>query len=102
MTLKSKFLNAFRNYSGIKQPYKYKDAIEKLSRNKDICFLKQDKGKGVVIMDRTKYVEKCEDFLNGERFDKIDNDPTASFETRVQSLLRKLKRRFDPATYRKI
>ena len=92
MTLKSKFLNAFRNYSGIKQPYQYKDAIEKLSRNKDICFLKQDKGKGVVIMDRTKYVEKCEDFLNGERFDKIDNDPTASFETRVQSLLRKLKR----------
>ena len=48
------FLNAFCNYGGIKQPYKYKDVIAKLERNKDICFLKQDKGKGVVIMNRTK------------------------------------------------
>ena len=101
--LKSKFLNAFRNYSGMKIQYKYKETIDKLSRNNDICFLKQDKGKGIVLMDRTKYVEKCESFLNGEKFEKMEHDPISSFETRVQKLfLRSLKKRFSPAIYQNI
>ena len=100
--LKSKFLNTFRNYSSIKEPYKYKEIVKRLADNKDICLLKQDKGKGIVIMDRTKYVEKCEEFLNGRRFDKIEEDPTSSFEKGVQDLLRSMKKRFDPVSYRKI
>ena len=100
--LKSKFLNTFRNYSNIKHPYKYKDVVKRLAENKNICLLKQDKGKGIVIMNRSKYVEKCEEFLNGSRFDKVEDDPTGTFEKRVQDLLRSIKKRFDPVTYRKI
>ena len=97
--LKSKFLNIFRHYSQIKHPYKYKEVISNLSKKKDICFFKQDKGRGIVIMDRCKYIEKCEDFLNEERFTKVKNDPTASFETRVQNLLCSMKDKFDQRTY---
>lgn len=100
--LKSKFLNVFRHYSSIKQPYKYKDVVRKLGENKDICFLKQDKGRGIVIMDRLKYLEKCEEFLNGDRFDRIEGDPTARFEIQVQELLLSMKGKFDATTYRKL
>ena len=44
--LKSKFLNTFRNYSSIKEPYNYKEIVKRLADKKNICLLKQDKGKG--------------------------------------------------------
>jgi len=100
--LKSKFLNAFRNYSDIKESYKYKDVISELAKNKNICLLKQDKGKGIVIMDKIKYQEKCEAFLDNDKFDKIEGDPTASFETKVQNLLLSIKHRFNSSTYNKL
>ena len=100
--LKSKFLNIFRQYSNIKNTYKYEDVIKKLTKNRDICLLKQDKGKGIVVMDRSKYIEKCEEFLSNERFTKVNADPTERFESRVKQLLWSMKNKFDAMTYKKL
>ena len=54
MNLKTKFLNCFKDYGKIKVPYEHKETIKKLSPNKIICLLKQDKGRGIVIIDRSK------------------------------------------------
>ena len=86
----------------MKHPYKYKDIISNLAKKEEICFLKQDKGKGIVIMDKSKYIAKCEEFLNGERFINIETDPTARFETKVQNLLLSMKDKFDTRTYYKL
>ena len=87
LSLKTKILGCFKNYSTIKTPYKYKETIKKLSNNENICLLKQDKGRGIVIMDRNKYVEKCLDMLQTDKFTEFTEDPTATFETRAQNCL---------------
>ena len=99
LNLRTKFLNCFKNYKSIKTPYEYRDIVKKLSKKQDICLLKQDKGRGIVIMDRNKYVEKCLQILQTDKFTELQDDPTARFESRVQNCLRKMKKRFGPATY---
>ena len=100
--LKTKFLGCFRDYGKINAPYEYKDTVKKLSSNKSICLLKQDKGRGIVIMDRTKYVEKCQNILQSDKFVELQEDPTAKFESRVQKCLRKMKKRLGAVTYNSI
>ena len=102
LNLKTKFLNCFKNYNTIKTPYEYREIVKKLSDNQDIFLLKQDKGRGIVIMDRSKYVEKSLEILQTNKFTELQEDPTAQFETRVQTCLRKMKKRFDAATYKNI
>ena len=53
-------------------PYKYEKIIHKLLRNKDLCILKEDKGRGVVLMDRTKYTNKCLEILETNQFTKLN------------------------------
>ena len=55
--------------------------------------MKQDKGRGVVVMDRSKYTEKCLNILQTKQFTKLRHDPTKSIENKIQRELRKLKRR---------
>ena len=64
--------------------------------------LKQDKGRGIVIMDRNKYVDKCLEILNTEKFVKLEEDPTGKFENRVQKCLRGMKTRLGKQTYNSI
>ena len=42
--------------------------------------LKQGKGRGIVILDTTKYTEKCMALLNTEHFKQLTTDPTATTE----------------------
>ena len=102
LNLKTKFLSTFQNYKKIKAPYDHRETIKKLSTNKDIMLLKQDKGRGIVIMDRTKYIDKCMDILNTDKFMVLNDDPTAQFESRVQTCLRSMKKRLDLRTYNSI
>ena len=67
-------------------------AIKRLSNNKDIAILKQDKGKGVVILNHSKNIEKCLSIVNSNQFLQIDKDPTASIERKVQKNAKKNKR----------
>ena len=54
--LKSKILRTCENYYRIKIPYQYEEIITKISNNKDII-LKQDKGRGVVVLNRSSYID---------------------------------------------
>ena len=79
-----KLKNTCKKYSKINVPYKYKKKykkdIDNLSKNKNIVILKQDKGRGVVILDTTKYTEKCMTLLNTERFKRLTTDPAVATE----------------------
>ena len=97
-----KLKNTCKKYSKINVPYKYKKDIDNLSKNKNIVILKQDKGRGVVILDTTKYTEKCMTLLNTERFKRLTTDPTAATERKIQNILRKIKSKFSEQEYKRL
>ena len=59
----------------------------------------QDKGRGVVIMDSSKYIEKCLSLLDNEKFVKITDDPTKSTECKIQRCVRKIKNKISKTEY---
>ena len=71
-------------YSKINVPCKYKKVIDNLFKNTNIVILKQDKGRGVAILDITKYTEKCMTLSNTERFKRLTTDPTAATERKFR------------------
>ena len=62
--IKTKLWWICESYSKICVPYKYKQVVNDLAKNNNIVIMKQDKGRGVVTMDKTKYQEKCLTLLN--------------------------------------
>ena len=76
--------------------------VKELSERRDIGILKADKGTGVVIMNRDKYVEKCLQILNTNQFVKLNPDPTKTTERKVQNVLRKIKSKFSPNEYKQL
>ena len=66
--------------------------IQNLSKNKEIVVLKEGKGRGAVILDRSKYMEKCLSILRTTRFAEINHDPTVFIEGKVQRTLREIKK----------
>ena len=93
--LKSKIRRTCENYSQINVPYRYRKIIDTISKNKDIILIKQDKGCGVVILDRKHYLEKCLNILELGQFKKLKKDPTKTIENKMQRTLRKIKNYFD-------
>ena len=89
--LKSKLRNVCHKYNNINVPYNYQNIVKYLANNKDIRILIQDKGKGVVIMDSSKYIEKCLSILDNEKIMKIIDDPTKRIECKIQRCVRKVK-----------
>ena len=89
--LKSKIRRTCENCYRIKIPYQYEEIIKKLSNKKDIIILRQDKGRGVVVLNRTSYIEKCSNILTSDQFKVFENDPTKTLESKVQRVLRKMK-----------
>ena len=72
-------------------PTEKKEVIENLTKNENIVLLKLDKEKGVVLMNKIDYVNKCNELLSTAQFKQLDNDPTRPTERKMQSLLRKIK-----------
>ena len=64
--------------------------IDSLSKKQNISIMKQDKGRGAVVMNRSNYTEKCLNILQNEQFIKLRHDPTNSIENQIQRELRKL------------
>ena len=62
-----------------------------LSIFKDLRILKQDKGPGVALMDRTKYTDKCLELHLPNQFMKLNHYPTKSTEGKIQLTLKRLK-----------
>lgn len=49
-------------------PCQYQSVVDNLADKKDITMLTQDRDGGVVIMDSTKYTQKCSNLVNMEQF----------------------------------
>ena len=97
--LKAKLGSACEKYNCVKVPFKYREIINKLSNNTNIILLRHDKGRGIVVIDRKKYTEKCMDMLNTKQFRKLDKDPTKTIETKIQRAVRKIKNHLSTSEY---
>ena len=97
-----KLRHTCEKYSDIKVPYKYQRTIDTLRQNNSIVVLKQDKGIRVVILGKNIYVEKCLSILDTNQFMKLDKNPTSSYESKIQRILRKIKSKFSTDEYKKL
>ena len=102
INLKAKFIDTYNKYSTVRLPEEHERVLNGLYRNRDIVILRQDKGRGVVILDKTIYVSKGEEFLSGPEFVELDEDPTKSFQDKVQRTLLEMKKCFETKVYEKI
>ena len=91
--LKTKFMDTFSKFSQVRIPDEQRNVLENLYKNPDIVILRQDKGRGVVILNKSIYISKGENFLNGQEFEKLDHDPTKSFQRQVQDTLLGMKKK---------
>ena len=99
---KTKMRSTFEKYSRVNVAYKYRKIVNDSSRNKDIVIMKQDKRRGVVIMNRGKYFDKSLAILNTEQFEQLQKDSTSSLERNVQCTLRKIKHKLSADVYAKL
>ena len=81
---------------------KYKTVIDQFSKNNNIIIIQHDKWHGVVILDRTKYIDKCLSMVATKQFSKLDYDPTSKLESKVQRSLRKIKSKLPENVYKKL
>ena len=100
MVLKTKFLDTFNKYSRVRISKEEKRILQNLYSSKEILVLRQDKGRGVVLMNRMDYDAKSMLFLSGNEFEELGDDPTQSFQDRVQQTLLSMKKRFTDAQYK--
>ena len=63
---KTKLCNTCEKYSNVKL-WNYQKRVNNLSECKDITIMKQEKGRGVVIISNTKYTEKCLALLSAKQ-----------------------------------
>ena len=70
--VKKKLGNTCKKYCKIKILFKYKEVIKKMSNNNSIVILKQGKGRGVVIINRSACLEKCFTLLNTSQFKRLN------------------------------
>ena len=73
-----------------------------MSKNSSIIVLKEDKGKGFVISDRAKDLDKCCIILDSNQFTKPDQGPTCYIEANAQRTLRKVKSTMPQNVYLKL
>ena len=53
-------------------------------------------------MDQSNYTEKCMSLLSSNQFKHIPNDPTKSFESKVQQAIRKIKSKLSEQENKKL
>ena len=90
------------NYSRINVPYRYQKIIDNISRNKSIILIKQDKGRGVVILDKKHSIEKCINILDLKQFKKLQKDPRRTLQNKMQRTLQKIKQYLDENEYKRM
>ena len=70
--VKTKLRNICERYRNIKVQYKQRQISKGLSQREDTTIMKADKVRGVVIMNKSKYLEKCLTLLNSEQFVRLN------------------------------
>ena len=98
--LKTKLRDACEKYCRKKIPYKHHKTIENVSKKDDVIILKQDKERGVVLMDKNKYTQKCMLLLNTKQLKKLDNGATKMTEGKIQRMSRRIKPKLSEHEYR--
>ena len=97
---KSIFVDCSYRYQNTKQNSKslltenHRDALKELRMNKDIIMIRPDKGSGVVLLDRTAYVDKMDEILcDKSKFQKLDKgkDQTEKVEREKVNSLKSLR-----------
>ena len=76
--------------------------INNLSNIKSIILNKQDRDRGIVILDRKYYIEKCLSIVVSKQFKKIKKDSTKTLESKVQRTLRKIESVLSENNYKKL
>ena len=70
--------------------------LKQLGHNKDLIVCKPDKGKGMVLLDKSVYIDKMQEIIcNSSKFVLINesvNTYVIKIETKINNLLRKLKK----------
>ena len=89
--VKTKLTNSCEKYCTVKVSKYPKNVINNLIERNDIAIMKQDKGIGVVIMDKSIYTEKGLALLSTKRFQKLNLDPTKLVKGNVQRMIKKMK-----------
>ena len=100
--LKTKMRRTCENYVSTATPHKESKVLKNLIQNKNIMVIKQDKGRGVVLLDKGNYIEKCLQHLNTDNFIQQTMDKTQCIEEKVQRKLRKVKSKMDEITYNRL
>ena len=89
--VETKFCNTCEKYCKIKVQFKYKEVIQKFSNKNSIVILKQDKGRSVVMMNRSAYLEKCFPLFNTSQFNKPTKDSTHATGRKIQRVVWEIK-----------
>ena len=89
--LKTKLESTCDKYSQIHVPYEYEKIIKQLSNNHNICIMRQDKGRGVVMIDNSENMGKGLELLQTNQFSKLKHNLIKSFEKKFWRTLRILK-----------
>ena len=87
--LKTKLRNICDKSNRIRVSYKFRKIVEKKSRDKNMMVLKEDKGRGVIVTDGKKYIEKwkCFNLLHTQSFIQFDHDPIKTIEIKIQMFI---------------
>ena len=75
-----------------------REIISKLKKKQNIMLLQQDKCRGIVIINRNKFLS----ILNTKQFRKLDRNPTKPVEAKSLRALRKIKSLLSNQEYLKI
>jgi predicted GIY-YIG superfamily endonuclease len=68
-------------------PYNERQALKELRDNPDIVILKSDKGNSSVIMKSKEYKEKMLKLLSDPIYEKLNRNPTTTYESKLTTLL---------------
>uniref|UniRef100_A0A803JSK4 Reverse transcriptase domain-containing protein n=1 Tax=Xenopus tropicalis TaxID=8364 RepID=A0A803JSK4_XENTR len=69
------------------------EALKSLERNTEIIIKPADKGGGIVIMDKEKYVAECERLLSDkETYKELNRDPINVFKNKLEKMVREAEK----------
>jgi hypothetical protein len=75
-------MNKF-NVNKIQETLTMKSICYKIKQH-DLIVTKADKGKTVVIMDKTQYNNRIQSFINDNQFTQLGQDSTKSFKKKLK------------------
>lgn len=78
--IKTKLRSSCEKYCNIKVPKHQKKFLNNLMKTNKIIIMKQDKGRGVVNMNKNKYIEKGLTLQSTKQFQKLNIESTISTE----------------------